>query len=93
MWLAIGIAIAGYCIGDGLKNFKNPNAQSLLDSLDDDDSHELLSEKDVHYFIGISKEDAKSLVRDHEDIPHIIINGNKYFPKAKLQKWLKDIGS
>jgi len=90
--IAISIAVAGYFIGDGLKNFNNPNAKSLMDSLDDDDEHELIRESDVHYFMGISKEDAKSLIQDHSDVPHIIINSKVYYPKAKLRKWLLNLG-
>ena len=90
--IAIGIAVAGYFIGDGLKNFKNPNAKSLIDSLDEDDEHELIKENDVHYFMGITKEDAKSLIQEHSDIPHIIINSKVYYPKAKLRKWLLNLG-
>ncbi|AXI11101.1 DNA-binding protein [Oceanobacillus sp. 143] len=92
IWLAIGIAVAGYCIGDGLRNFNNSDAKTLIDSLDDDDEHELIKENDVHYFMGISKEDAKSLIQEHSDIPHIMINGKVYYPKAKLRKWLLDLG-
>ena len=90
--IAIGIAVAGYFIGDGLKNFKNPNAKGLIDSLDEDDEHELIKENDVHYFMGISKEDAKSLIQEHSGIPHIVINSKVYYPKAKLRKWLLNIG-
>lgn len=91
-WLALGIAIAGYCIGDGLKNFKNPHAENLIDFLDDDKNHELIKEKDVHHFMGVSKEDAKSLIEEHSDIPHVIINGNVYFPREQLRKWLLKLG-
>lgn len=90
--MAIGIAASGYFIGDGLKNFKNPNYKNLLDVEDDDDEHELIGENDVHYFMGISKEDAKSLIQDHSDVPHIIINGKVYYPKANLRKWLLNLG-
>lgn len=93
IWLALGIAIAGYLIGDGLKNFKNPNSKNILDSLDESDDHELIKENEVHHFIGISKEDAKDLIRDHPNIPHIIINNKIYYPKAKLREWLMKIGS
>lgn len=92
MWLAIGIAAAGYFIGQGIKNFNNPDAKGFLDDLDDDDDHELIRDKDLHYFIGISKEDGKALIEEHKDIPHIVINNNVYFPKAKLREWLKQIG-
>lgn len=86
--LALGIAAAGYFIGEGLKNFKRPD---VLDSLDDDD-YELINERDVHYFMGISKEDAKSLIQEHPDIPHILINGKVYYPKAQLREWLMNLG-
>ncbi|MFJ8235515.1 DNA-binding protein [Ureibacillus sp. NPDC094379] len=85
MLLALGIAAAGYFIGEGLKNFKNSEAKTLLDSLDEDDNHELIKENEVHYFMGISKEDAKFLIQEHSDIPHIIINNTVYFPKGKLR--------
>ncbi|GAE25543.1 hypothetical protein JCM9140_1543 [Halalkalibacter wakoensis JCM 9140] len=81
MSLAIGIAIAGYFIGHGLRNINNPDAKNFMESLEEDDEHELIKEKEVHHFIGISKEDAKSLIQEHSDIPHIKINGNVYYPK------------
>lgn len=91
--LALGIAAAGYFIGEGLKNFKNPDAKSGFDfSWDEDDDHELIREKHVHHYIGISKEDVKALIEEHSDIPHVVINGNVYYPKAKLREWLLQIG-
>ncbi|OCA84169.1 hypothetical protein A8F94_15725 [Bacillus sp. FJAT-27225] len=90
--IGAGIAAAGYFIGDGLKNFKNPEAKSPFDSLDEDDEHELIKENDVHHFMGISKEDAKSLIQEHSDVPHIMINNKVYYPKAKLRKWLLNLG-
>lgn len=92
IWIGLGIAAAGYFIGDGLKNFKNPLAKNLIDSLgDDEDDHELIKENQVHYFMGISKEDAKSLIQEHTDIPHVMINGNVYYPKGKLRNWLSNL--
>ena len=35
--------------------------------------------------MGISKKDAKSLIKEHPDVPLIIISGNVYHPKAKLR--------
>lgn len=58
-------------LGEGLKNFKNPNLKGLLERLDENDEHGLLNEKDVHYFIGISKEDALALLKEHRSIPYI----------------------
>lgn len=93
IWIAIGIAVGGYFIGNGLQNFQNPGVKSgISDFFDDDDEHELIKENDVHYFIGISKEDTKHLLQDHPDIPHIIINEQIYYPKAQLRKWLLSLG-
>lgn len=91
-WLAIGMVGFGYFLGDGLKSFKNPSSKSFLESLDEDDEHELLKESEVHYFAGISREDAKKLTEEYPHIPHIKLNGQVYYPKAKLRAWLKDIG-
>ncbi|WP_240377058.1 DNA-binding protein [Bacillus piscicola] len=92
VWLAAGIAAAGYFIGEGLKNFKNPEAKNLIESFDEEDQHELIKEKDVHYFMGISKEDAKRLIQEYPSIPHIRVNENIYYPKAKLREWLMKLG-
>ncbi|WP_053220018.1 hypothetical protein [Virgibacillus senegalensis] len=92
-WLAVGIAVAGYFIGEGLKNFKNPETKGLIDAISDDDDQQLLKESDIPYFLGITKKDAESLKQDFPDIPHIIINSKVYYPKAKLREWLKNIGS
>ncbi|ARF16199.1 DNA-binding protein [Sporosarcina ureae] len=93
IWIAIGIAAAGYFIGNGLKNFKNPDVKDRLSELfEDDDEHELIKESNVHYFMGISKEDAKSLIQEYPDIPYVLINNKVYYPKAKLRKWLSNLG-
>ncbi|MFD1851731.1 DNA-binding protein [Oceanobacillus bengalensis] len=89
-WIALGLAAFGYFIGDGLKNFNNPDAKGLLE--DEDDRYELLKEGEVHWFIGVSKEDAKRLIEEYPDIPHIKLNGKNYYPKAKLREWLLKIG-
>lgn len=94
IWVAIGIAIAGYFIGDGLKNFKKPNAKNFMEALDEDDDHDhkLIKESDVHHFIGISKEDAKKLRQAYPDIPCIQLNGQVYFSKKQLREWLMNLG-
>ncbi|ASF39073.1 DNA-binding protein [Halobacillus halophilus] len=91
IWLGLGIVIAGYLIGEGLKDLKNPN--SILESLNENDYHELIKENEVHHFIGISNEDAKHLIAEYPSIPHIVINSKVYYQKAKLRKWLMKIGS
>ncbi|WP_020006275.1 hypothetical protein [Salinicoccus albus] len=93
VWIALGIAAAGYFIGNGLKNFNNPDAQdSISEIFNDDDEHELIKENNVHYFMGISKEDAKRLIQEYPDIPHVLINNKRYYPKAKLRQWLSNLG-
>ena len=93
IWIGLGIAIAGYFIGEGLKNFGNSDAKNLFESLKSADEYELIKENEVHDVIGISKEDAKMLIKDHPDIPHIMINGHVYYPKKKLREWLMNIGN
>lgn len=89
--LAIGIATAGYFIGNGLKLMNHPeNSESVLGSWDLDDDHQLIKEKDVHYTLGVSKEDAKNLIKEYPDIPHIVLNGNAYFPTKQLKEWMKN---
>lgn len=92
LWLGLGLAAFGYFLGDGLKNFKNPSSKNALDFLDDDDEHELIKANDVHHFLGISREDTNHLIEKYPDIPHLTLNGNIYYPKARLRKWLKEIG-
>ncbi|WP_101841888.1 DNA-binding protein [Halobacillus sp. Marseille-P3879] len=91
--LALGIAAAGYFIGDGLKNFKNPSAPDVLSSLNDDDDPQLVKEKDVHIYLGMSKEDGRQLLQEYPDIPHVTINQNIYYPKEQLKAWVKKIGN
>lgn len=93
LWLGIGIAAFGYFIGDGLKNFKNPSAKNILETLDWDDTHELIKEADVHHFMGISKEDARQLINEHPSIPHLKINHTVYYPREALRKWLLQLGN
>ncbi|WP_117170122.1 helix-turn-helix domain-containing protein [Paraliobacillus sediminis] len=91
IWLALGIAAAGFFIGYGLINFNNPNAKSFSEIFEEEE-HELITENDVHDFMGISKEDAKYLIKEHPDVPHIVINNKVYYPRAKLREWLENPG-
>lgn len=87
-WLGAGIALAGYFIGNGLKNFKNPQSSAFEAFFNEEDEHELVKENDLHLFIGISKEDAKALLQAYPDIPHLTVNGKTYYPKGQLREWL-----
>ena len=92
IWLAVGIALAGYFIGDGLKHFGKPDTKSMLEAVEEFDDHELIKEGDVHYFLGMSKEDARAFIQQYPDIPHVNVNGKLYFPKKGLREWLLNLG-
>ncbi|WP_373894216.1 DNA-binding protein [Virgibacillus sp. CBA3643] len=91
------MAAAAYFIGDGLKSFKNPDAKNITETFGEKTSDflgepQLIKENEIHHYTGISKEDAKSLIQEYPDVPHIIINNRVYYPIAKLREWLKNIG-
>ncbi|MFK3938103.1 DNA-binding protein [Alkalihalobacillus sp. NPDC078783] len=96
-WLAIGMIGLGYYIGDGLKHFKQGKPQkdysdyySYAESFG---QPELVKESKVHQHIGMSKEDTKSLVKDYPSVPHVIVNGQIYFPLKKLKAWIENLPS
>ena len=91
-YLAIAIVVGAYLISEGMKNFGQPGSKSLIDQLNEEGDHELIKETDVHHFMGIAKDDARNLIQDHPDIPHIVINQTVYYPRAGLKKWLEGIG-
>ncbi|SHN30553.1 DNA-binding protein [Gracilibacillus kekensis] len=86
--LALGIATAGYFIGRGLENFQNPDSSNSLTHVFDEEDELLIKEKEVHHYIGISKEDAQTLLSEYSNVPHIRLNGNIYFNKSQLKEWL-----
>ncbi|WP_147804657.1 DNA-binding protein [Alkalicoccus halolimnae] len=90
--LAIGLAAAGYFIGEGLKNFQNDKAKDPLENIFGFNKQELIKESKVHSFLGITKRDAETLIQDYPSIPHITLNGKVYYPKHQLQEWMKEIG-
>lgn len=80
-WLAIGLAVLGYFISDGLKNFKNPQASS-------DEYPTLIKEKDLHFHIGLSKTEVQDLLNRYPDAPKIVLEGTNYYPYQQFLKWL-----
>lgn len=68
-----------------MKNFKSPDPHEHTD-------HIHIKEKDSHYYIGyylgVTKEEAKQIVPDTSDIPHITRNGKRYVHKNTLREWL-----
>ncbi|MBB6450224.1 hypothetical protein HNR44_002207 [Geomicrobium halophilum] len=93
LFLALGFAAAAFFIGDGLKNFKSSNGNDFnFKEMFSETTPELIKENQLHYYIGLSKQDARSLIQEYPDIPHITINGQVYYPSAKLREWIKNIG-
>lgn len=84
VFLGIGVALAGYFIGEGLKQMNHPKAYEKSDTY-------LIKERDIHFyighFLGITTTEAKQLAGDMTDIPYIEINGKKYVQKHLLKEW------
>ncbi|MDK2598801.1 hypothetical protein QO179_00875 [Bacillus stercoris] len=83
----MGIALAGYFIGEGLKQMNHPKAYEKSDTY-------LIKERDIHFyighFLGITTAEAKQLagdMKDMKDIPYIEINGKRYVQKQMLKEW------
>ncbi|WP_050181675.1 hypothetical protein [Domibacillus robiginosus] len=88
LFLGLGIALAGYFIGDGLKNWKNPSEKTFMDHFKRRDQPEFIREDSLHRFIGTPKEDAKALLEENRDIPSIKVNGKMYVSRTSLRQWL-----
>lgn len=84
VFLGIGIALAGYFIGEGLRHMNHQKGNEQNDIL-------LIKERDIFFyighFLGITTAEAKQLAGDKTDIPYIEINGKKYVQKHLLKEW------
>ncbi|MBY4604143.1 MULTISPECIES: hypothetical protein [Bacillus] len=84
VFLGIGVALAGYFIGEGLKQMNQSKGNEQSDIL-------LIKERDIYFyighFLGITTTEAKQLARDMKDIPYIEINGKRYIQKHLLKEW------
>ncbi|MCY8201565.1 hypothetical protein MOC25_18205 [Bacillus subtilis] len=84
VFLGIGIALAGYFIGEGLKQMNQTKGNEQNDIL-------LIKERDIYFyigaFLGITTTEAKQLAGDMADLPYIEINGKKYVQKQMLKDW------
>lgn len=83
-FLGIGIALAGYFIGEGLKQRNQTKGNEQNDIF-------LIKERDIYFyiglFLGITTTEAKQLAGDMADLPYIEINGKKYVQKHMLKDW------
>ncbi|ADV92764.1 MULTISPECIES: hypothetical protein [Bacillus] len=84
VFLGIGIALAGYFIGEGLKQRNQTKGNEQNDIF-------LIKERDIYFyiglFLGITTTEAKQLAGDMADLPYIEINGKKYVQKHMLKDW------
>ncbi|GAK14728.1 DNA-binding protein [Geomicrobium sp. JCM 19039] len=94
-WIGIGMIGAAYFIGDGLKNWKNPEAKGLTEKFMMEESAgqqpKLIKQNHVHHYIGLSKEDSKRLIEEHAEVPHVVVNGNTYYPRKQLETWTESL--
>ncbi|WNS79962.1 DNA-binding protein [Domibacillus sp. DTU_2020_1001157_1_SI_ALB_TIR_016] len=89
LFLGAGIALAGYFIGDGLKNWKNPSEKTFIDHFKRRGQSELIQEDTLHRFFGAPKQDTKELLQKYPDIPSVDVNGKTYFSRTSLRQWLE----
>ena len=83
IWIAIGLALLGYFIGDGLRNFGNPKKDSSY--------HYFLKENELHYYINLSETEIQELLLNYPGAPKVLLNGNTYYPLRQFQDWLHTI--
>lgn len=83
-WIGAGLAALGYFIGDGLKNFKNPKGSPSTYPT-------LIKEKDLHYYVNLSKEEVSELLKKYPDAPKIELKGTTYYPYEQFLEYLSRI--
>jgi hypothetical protein len=83
-WIGLGIAAFGYFIGNGLKNFKNPEGKFLFD----DEYPTLIKEKDLHTYLNLSKAEVADLLNKHPNAPKVELDGTTYYPYKPFMKWV-----
>ena len=83
IWIAIGLALLGYFIGDGLRNFGNPKKDSSY--------FYFVKENELHYYLNLNENEIKELLREYPDAPKVVLNGNIHYPLRRFQDWLNTI--
>jgi hypothetical protein len=83
-WIGAGLAALGYFIGDGLKGFNQPKDSSAKQPT-------LIKEKDMHSYLGLSKEELKDLVNKYPNAPRIELNGTTYYNYQHFLNWMSSI--
>ena len=80
IWIAIGLALLGYFIGDGLKNFGNPKQDSSY--------YYFIKENELQYYINLSETEIQELLLKYPGAPKISLNSNTYYSLRRSQDWL-----
>ncbi|SOC22719.1 hypothetical protein SAMN05880501_11482 [Ureibacillus xyleni] len=80
-WIGAGLAFLGYFIGDGLKNLKNPKVNYSAQPT-------LIDERDLHLYLGLTKEETKELLSKYPDAPKVVLKGTTYYPYQRFLEWL-----
>jgi len=79
-WVAVGLALMGYFIGNGLKNFGRPDKTPTY--------YMFIKESDLEFYLNLSKEEVEELLNKHPDAPKIELKGTTYYPYKQFMEWL-----
>ena len=80
IWIAIGLAVLGYFISDGLRNFGNPKKDTSY--------YYFIKENQLHYYINLSETETQELLLKYPGAPKVLLNGNTYYSLKRFQDWL-----
>lgn len=80
-WIGAGLALLGYFIGNGLKNFKNPKGSPSGTPL-------LIKERDLFVYLRLRPEEVRELLEKYPDAPKLVLKGTTYYPYEQLVQWL-----
>ncbi|WP_182199816.1 DNA-binding protein [Paraliobacillus salinarum] len=84
--IGLGIAIMGFFIGGGLKQFQTVNKQAELETFIKREQLVFIKEAELHHYICINQIDIPAFLERYPDIPHVVLNGTRYFYTKKLIK-------
>ena len=103
--LGLSIIIAGYFIGNGIRNglicFSkgevHKDETSMWDLLrmekEDIEQSKFVKKKYLSRYFGLSKKQLDNFLNQHLDIPSININGETYYIREELNEWMKNLYS
>lgn len=81
--VAIGLAIMGYFIGNGLKNIgKHDDAHP---------AYNLIRQEDLSMYLSLNPAEIDDLLKKYPDAPRLTLNGTTYYPYKQFVTWLAAI--